>query len=224
MSLKKLKARYEKIKFPVYEGSFSSLSELFSTFPGLKRHFENAEKSCRLDIVPLIRYINYMYDPDSNLMEEFPDNLDFRKRVAAIDAGYDINPNDEEIPEHIQAVFSFEDKEAVSFILDFLKVHKNNVWRDWVVTEEELNQLYELRAMPMKSMDMLNISRRSTLDEQCSSKIQAIVRLKRQFYAEHSDLQSKTENKIIPLLPENVFKVLDIDEKEFQYRQVNDVS
>lgn len=220
--MSKLEERYGRIKLPVYDGSFSSYDAMTEAIPGVDRYFKTLKKCWRIDVVNLVKYIFFMYDPKSDLVNEYPDDLELRKEVAALDAGY--QKYQDEFPEFVTEIFEFKDTEAVKFILEFLQVSKNDVWREWMMSEQELFQLYKIRGQLHENLSIEQIKKKAELGEQCKVIITRIKALKEEFYGDNRDLQDHTQDNLIPVTPENVFEVLNIPAADYKYLQVGDVS
>lgn len=158
-----------------------------------------------------------LYDPESDLIDEFFDDPRLRKEAAAREAGFKRKP-DGEWPEDVQKILDFEHQEVIDWILDYLKVKKNHIWREIVFLEEELDRMYQIRASDFDRSIKLK------LDEESKKKIDQLKVYKKQFYSEHHDLRAATEEQLFPISPENVFIELKIPEELYKVRQVQDVS
>lgn len=226
MTLPELPERFSRLQFPVHKIEAESPADLFKVIPGIRRYFqkvdkENPKTSSRYrgpkGLVCVIRYIVMLYDPESDLIEEFMDDPRLRKEAAAREAGFK-RDRDGEWPQEVMDLMDFKDEEAVDWILDYLKVKKNHIWREIVFLEEELDQIYRIRSSDFERANKLK------LDEESKKKIEQLKLYKKQFYSEHHDLRKVTEEQLIPVSPENVFIQLNVPEELYKVRQVQDVS
>lgn len=214
-----LEKRYGLIEVPVYDGSFSTVDAMYDVFPQLQRYFD-ARNYSRVDIVKLIKYIWFMYDPNTNLINEFPNDLDKRKEAAAVDAGYEqINGK---WPQLVLDIFSMADEEATDLILQFLQSRKNLVWNEWMISENEFHQINKQRLTNIENMDLMAIKRRAELGSFVKDIAERIEDLKDKFFGDDGVLREKQEI-LTMVTPENVFKVLNIPDKDYKLNQVNDV-
>jgi hypothetical protein len=248
MTLPELPERFSRLQFPVHKIKAETPGQLFEAIPGLRRYFQRAEnfedtikyvipsksedeepkrgttKGFRAatyggpaGLVKIIVYICFVYDPESDLIDEYPDEPRLRKEAAAREAGFK-RGKDGEFDEMVQRIMNFEDKDVVSWILDYLKVKKSNVWREIVFLEEELDNIYRIRATDFDR------AIKNKLDEESKKKIEDLKQFYKQFYSEHHDLRKATEEELVPISPENVFKELKIPEEMYKVRQISDVS
>ena len=227
MTLPELPERFSRLQFPVHKIEAESPADLFKVIPGIRRYFQKVDlKEDRTPsstyrgpkgLVNVIRYIVMLYDPDSELIDEFMDDPRLRKEAAAREAGFK-RDKDGEWPQEVIDIMDFQDSEVVDWILDYLKTKKNHIWREIVFLEEELDQIYRIRATDFERASKLK------LDEESKKKIEQLKQYKKQFYSEHNDLRKATEELLIPVSPENVFIRLNVSEELYKVRQVQDVS
>src|SRR6478736_4795949 len=97
----------------------------------------------RPDYDKLVLYILYLYSKDSELIQEFENDLKARKDEAAKDAGYQkVGGNwDKEL----QKVMDIRDNDVHDAIMEFLKMQKHDTWVDIVTTEQELFEFQSMR-------------------------------------------------------------------------------
>jgi hypothetical protein len=238
--------RFSRLQFPVHKVQAKTPEELFQILPGLRRYFQTlikaeiefsipnpeagTEKKSKTegyeamwrgtypeDLVRVIKYIVFTYDPDSDLIHEYADDLRLIKEAAAKEAGFSRN-KDGEWPLYIQEIFDFKQKHVVSWIVDYLKVKKNSIWMEIKFIEEEIDLLYRNRTAALLAGTVKEDSMR-LIDARNEKK----ESLYKRFYAEHTDLKKATEDEIYPVSPENVFKELKIPQDIYKVRQVKDV-
>jgi hypothetical protein len=218
--------RFSRLQFPVHKVTAQTPVELFEILPGLRRYFQrltNEGDACYRgpyadDLVKVIKYIVFVYDPESDLLSEYPDDFRLLKETAAKEAGFKRN-KDGEFPLYVQDIIDFKEKQITGFILDYLKVKKNAIWTEIKFIEEELDSMYRSRAKAISEgtikADLMNLIK---------TRIEERENLYKRFYAEHSDLKKATQDDIYPVSPENVFKELKIPPEIWKVRQVKDVS
>lgn len=214
--------RFARLQFPVHKIKAKTPQELFEILPGLRRYFQrliNVGDSCIAgeDLVRIIKYIVYVYDPDSDLMEEYPDDYRLLKETAAKEAGFKRN-KDGEFPQLVQDIIDFKEKHVAGWILDYFKVKKNAVWQELRFLDEEIDLLYRDRTNSLLAgnvkTDSMNLIK---------PRLESRENLLKRFYAEHSDLKRATQDELFPVTPENVFKELKIPDEIWKVRQVKDV-
>lgn len=238
--------RFSRLQFPVHKVTAKTPEELFVILPGLRRYFQRLVtdgeyevlvveadgKTKKVlapgyqpkyrgifidDLVKVIKYIVLVYDPESDILTEYPDDLRLMKEAGAKEAGFKRNP-DGEWPLYIQDILDFKEKSVVDWIVDYLKVKKNPIWTQIKFIEEELETLYRQRQAALLrgevKADLMKLIKERT-DERDS--------LYKRFYAEHSDLKKATQDELYPVSPENVFKELKIPQEVAKIRQVRDV-
>jgi hypothetical protein len=208
----------KSVKFPgainikEFEGNPVSANKTEEGTPG--SYFFNEPK----DLVKFIKFVIFVYDPDSDYVTEYPDELRLRKEAAAIEAGWVREEISGEWPDWIKDIFELKDKVAVRYILDFLQVKKNNIWREIVLLQEELEHIYLSRATDFQS------AIKNNYDISAKKRIEELSVLFKRFFAEHADLKKVTEKDLFPVSPENVFIEMNVPEELYKMRQVTDVS
>lgn len=235
--------RFARLQFPVHKITATTTEELFKYLPGLRRYFqmrrpteikvlnyqtkevidkvegieENYRGVFKDDLVKVIKFIVFVYDPESDLINEYPDDFRLLKEAACKEAGFHRN-KDGEWPIYIQDMLEFKEKQVVSWILEYLKVKKNVVWTEIRFIEEELDALYRQREAAMRKGEV-----RSDLMKVTKERLDERDQLYKRFYAEHSDLRKATEDDLYPVSPENVFKEMNIPPEVWKVAQVKDV-
>jgi hypothetical protein len=170
-----------------------------------------------IDIVRIITYIVLVYDPDTDLIHEFPNEIRAMKDEGATVAGFERLENGD-WPPYVERIITFQDKHVVRWIIDYLKVKKNTIWTEIKFIEEELETLYRQRTNAL-----LTGSVNSALMDTISVRLEKRDALYKRFYAEHVDLKNETQDELYPVTPENVFKELKIPPEVWRVKQVKDV-
>ena len=235
--------RFSRLQFPVHKIKAKTPEELFEILPGLRRYFQNLRPTdvkkvnyqtqevegkvdgfeenyrgvFKDDLVKVIKYIVFVYDPESDLINEYPDDVRLLKEAALKEAGFNRN-QDGEWPLYVQDLMTFKEKQVVTWILDYLKTKRNAVWTEIKFIEEELDSYYRQRKDALikgeVKPELMRLVKERT-DERDS--------LYKRFYAEHGDLKKATEDDLYPVSPENVFVELKIPPEVWKVRQVKDV-
>lgn len=169
------------------------------------------------DLVRIIKYIVFVYDPDTDLINDYPDEPKLLKDAAAKEAGFH-RMKDGEWPSYVQDILDFKEKTVVWWIIDYLKVRKNPVWTELKFIEEEIDFLYRKRTNELLKGDINSQTMR--LIEERNEKRKSLYE---RFYAEHSDLKKATQEDLFPVSPENVYKALKIPQEVWKVRQTRDV-
>ena len=201
--------RFERLKYPVHQFSPEhDLSKeprfkILFNYPEFK-HYAEKDGPKRKYLNKLVRYICFLYDPHSELQDEFP-NLTERKEAAAIEAGFTRNKS-EEFPKIVQDIFDFTDLEAVAMILRFLKHFKSYLWTEIATQEHELEKYTAMRWLndDTNAQKLLLVCQniRKSLDEN-----------KKEFFDGDTNLQKKV---IEMITPENAHRIF-ADEIAAQY-------
>jgi len=209
--------RFSKLPFPIHKVKLTP-KQLFEQWPDLMRYFPRKEMPIWTgqNIVRIIKYIFFLYHPNSDLIDEYPDELQLRKDAAALEAGFTRKKGDT-WPDDVKELMNFKEKATRNMILDFLKAAKSNVWREIVVTEEELDQLYTIRANEISSLKNKNLL------QLCRERNDELKVLWRTFWADHRDLEKAAKKEILPISPENVFKEMEVPDYLKKILQVQDV-
>lgn len=214
--------RFSRLKFPIHKSQAKTLPDLFNELPGLRRYFQDPDRSESPlyppgMLIKIIKYIVFLYDEQTDLTDEYPDDYRLRKDSAAKEAGFRRRDNGE-WPDDLLAIMNLEDRDAVRWILDYLKVMKNKLWREIILLEEELDSITRQR---MESIN--DFSKKDDLMPRSKIRIDELELRKKEFYANHDELKRATEKEIIPITPENVYKELDLPDSIKKIRQVKDV-
>jgi hypothetical protein len=136
------------------DSDFASL-----TFPIHNVDKDLINKVPRLELIPsfknykgdfkdrIIKYICYLYDPNSPLKEFFPDMLR-RKEQAAILSGFDLEDN--RTKDIIEGVMSLKNKGVLSMIDEYLRFVNSRTW-SMIVSNEET--FYEYQSKLLRSVE-----------------------------------------------------------------------
>lgn len=173
----------------------------------LFKHKAFQKLKSRPDCDKLVNYILWLYHKDSELIQEYQNDLKARKEEAARDAGY-TRQTGGTWPDEIRNVMDIRDHEAFDAIMQLLKIQKHNVWLDIVVTEQELFEYQELRFTPVtkkkrrkkKNGDsditaeedkaiIESTVKKGALMKACDERIKKLEGLYEQFFADHKDVQ-----------------------------------
>jgi len=132
--------RFQKLKFNVF--NLSPDKDVLEAFPELSR-FKVLDKSKAPQKNLLLRYLLFMYDPESDLRKEITE-LDKRKVRAAELAGF------EKESDYLTEIFELRDKTTLEFLFVLLtQVFHNRKYREWVTLSQELDEYTRLRLDPI---------------------------------------------------------------------------
>lgn len=227
--------RHSKLLFPVHKITAKTPEELFKVLPGLKRYFndftgykdhadiphERTHMPLPSDqMVKMIKYIVYVYDPNTDLLMEFPDDIRLMKEAAAREAGFS-RDGFGNWPEYLEHTMTFKEPQAVQWIMHFLQVMKSAIWKEVIMLREEIESIDRLRLEAMSERNFL----KNDYFQQKKNRQEELDTLLLKFFAEHKDLQASAESGYkYPISPENVFQELTVPEGLWNLRQVSDVS
>jgi hypothetical protein len=241
--------RYSKLKFPVHKIKAESPAELFQYLPGLRRFFQtlvpadsveidkegnpvldDAGKPVKAlkthwsganpqDLTRLIKYVVFVYDSNSDLHEEYPDDYELLKNVALKDAGFRRNKDNFWQKYIVNDILELQDDTVVRIILDYLQIQKSAIWRQICFLNDELYVLYKNR---MKSVQQGSVMASGMKDVR--EREDERLKLIRQFFQDHKDLEKMAADRLYPITPENVFRELKIPESLWKITQIRDVS
>ena len=186
--------RYSAIKYKVHLAE----GPLEKAFPELYKHKEFSKLKNRRDGDPLVKYILYLYDKNTQLIHEYQTDLKARKEEAAKDAGYRRQTGGT-WPKEIQDVMDIQDKDATAAIMKFMKIQKHNVWTEIVVTEQELFDYQTMRFTPVGKIKknataddekkiIESTVKKEALRKACNDRIVALESLYEQFFGDNKDL------------------------------------
>jgi len=223
--------RLENLKFHVHK---VALDQIESSFPSLFKYAEfkdfmrqkepkppkkkEGQKEVKAkpnhlffspeDRPKVVKYIILLYDKGSDLNEEYPDKLKQRKEAAMLEAGFTWTAGGK-WDQKIQAVMDIKNPMTKAMAMRYLKIQNYPVWTDIVVTTQELDEFLELRFQPVDKDNALDDAKKKTvLMEACEVRRQALSKLQKQFYDDHSDLKEDKDLEMIT--PENNQRILEI--------------
>lgn len=205
------KEKYKRLK-PRKDDNEEEVWVDAETGGGPGSHFFNAP----IDLVKFIKYIVFVYNPDSDLVTDFPE-IRPRKEAAASEAGWERMANGD-WPLWIEEIFSLKNKVCAQHVLDYLKVLKSATWSEIIQLMEDIDFMNQKRIE----------DRAYSIKENYSDKIKdhqdKLSSYIKKFYAEHTDLKKETIREIFPISPENFLSELDVADEWFKVRQTHDVS
>ncbi len=206
--------RFASLKFKVTQAKES----LDIAFPDLFRLPEFKALRDKADWQKLVKYICFLYDPGSELIQEFQ-NLQERKEAAAIEAGY-LRDKSGNWPDELVEAMAINNAEIHAAIMAFLKIFRNHEWTDIAVTEQELEEFQNLRlwAINKEGKDIYGDAKkkddlmRSVSDRRASLKV-----LKQQFYGDNKDVEAaEFEEMITPETAERIIASMPAPWKEIK--------
>ncbi len=183
-------------------------------FPELFRLPEFKKLKLRPDWDRVVDYICYLYDPESDLIQEFPD-LQARKEAAATEAGY--TRDGKGWPKPLELIMQIRDEDVYKAIIGFLKIFRNHEWTDIVVTEQEMWEFQELRfqAIDEEEGDIYGAAKKKDLLMKAVSDRRASLKtLYAQFYGDNVDLEAPEFAEM--MTPENAERILATMEPPFE--------
>lgn len=128
--------RFQKLKFKIYD--ISPEDDVLEKFPELSKYkviYKNKSPQKNL----LIRYIIFLYDPNTDLTREIPD-LKSRKIHAADLAGF------KEETDYLKGIFNCTDEGFLTLLDCFFKeIWHNREYREWQTLAQELDEYTRLR-------------------------------------------------------------------------------
>jgi len=160
----------------------------------------------------LIKYIVFLYDPNSALVDEF-EALQNRKDAAATEAGYERAKNGD-WPKVTKEIMELKNEQGRAMILRFLKTIHNHVWTEMCLLEQELDVYNAMRMEPLptdsKKDNAEILAKRDNLMAMCEKRVRALEIHKLKFYADHDDLKELAEDDY-PITPENAVEMLKVN-------------
>jgi len=226
--MKDLKYRVDKI---------TGRTDLRETLPKLLRipefgRFYSNKAPSREWKNAIVKYIGFMYDPKSELISEYPRNLDKRKEAAAERSGFVREKSNENRWKDSYRKYMKVDQEVVPMILAFLRDHNNMIWTAIVTTEQELEEYTELRWEKIKKVKLKGgrkkkdeedeplqtttdiddkdlfeaTNKKEKLMDACQKRIIYLEELYEKFFRDNADVQKAVRD--IPISPENATTLL----------------
>lgn len=191
---------YQKLHFKVHEVPHGT--ELLIKFPqlGAIDEFRKYGKGNRNYV---IRYIMYAYDPGSDLVDLYPEDLKQRKEAALIEAGFERNKKDE-FDQELIALMELRDEKVLEMIFAYLKIINNKLWMMIVSTEEMFLEYQKLIMKPIsaqgdKEKDTITAAdMKKKLREECNSMFNDLQKYYKTFFGGNQDLEDyNNQNPII---------------------------
>lgn len=183
----------------------------------LSRHKVFAKLKARLDYEKLVNYIIFLYSKDSELIQEFENDLQARKDEAAKDAGY--SKVGGHWPKELQEVMDIRDADAHEAIMQFLRIQRHDVWTDITITEQEYYDYQSMRFAPvLKKKSKKNSSaedekalidstlKKSTLMKACDERRVRLIALRAEFFGDNKDIKEAEFSESIT--PEKAERIL----------------
>ncbi len=213
--------RYSLVKWKVHKADVIDKN----TFPEIFSHKEFTKLKSRADFDKLIKYIVFVYDKNTQLVQEFQHDLAERKSEAAKDAGFE--RKDGKWGVKIQDVMDIKDEDVTAAIMRFLKIQKSHVWTEIIICEQELFDYRVLRFNPvgkgkgegaLDDKDVIDSTvKKDKLMESCNLRMRELERLYEQFFGDNKDLQEAEFSEAIR--PETAERILT----EKPYEEIKDV-
>jgi len=108
--------------------STPTMLEFYSKLQNIKSFMQFS----RADRDQVIKYIVYLYDPDSPLKEHYK-NLEQRKEAAIKEAGFD---GKKETRDKLNRMIDLRDEKVLPLIIDYLAYKNNLLWSNIVASEQ----------------------------------------------------------------------------------------
>lgn len=198
-------ARFDSIRFKVHKAD----DQLDRAFPELFRIPEFQKLRLRPNWEKVVKYICFLYDPDTDLAQEFQSDLTERKEAAAVEAGFTRDDRDK-WPEDLRRIMAIKDEDVHAAIIAFLRIFNNHEWTDIVVTEQEIWEFQALRFKAIEEKDNNDLygdaKKKDTLMAAVKDRRANLKVLYRQFYGDHEDLERPEFDEMIT--PENAERIL----------------
>lgn len=185
--------RFSRLKFPVHkiseaEGFDKQLPELFR-LPEFKK----------LKLIPnwwkLVRYIVYLYDKNTDLIQEIPNDLKARKEAAALESGFAREGGSGKWPDVLEEVMGMKHQDAHAAILAYMRLQDSPLLADIHATEQEFYDFQARRLRPIEDGD--DLKERDLLMEMCKKRRISIESMKSEFYGDHRDVQNAEFSEMI---------------------------
>lgn len=199
--------RFQKLKFNVF--NLPPDKDVLETFPELARMKVIANSHAPQKNL-LLRYLIFMYDPETDLRKEVPE-LDKRKIRAAELAGF------EKQSDYLTEIFELRDKATLEFLFILLtQVYHNRKYREWVTLSQELDEYTRRRMNPVKKGadgeeeqdELKSLKIKSDLRIQCQEIQKQLDVLDKEIWGDNDDLKViATRSRY--LSPENFAGVID---------------
>ena len=169
------KDRFSKLKFKI-----ADLKEpVLKKYPQLLRHKAIEESKNLKGIDEILRYIIYLYDPETDLNQECPDLKDRKAEACALSG---LKP---------ETFKEFQERNPVmmGLVMCFItEIYHNRKHREWVTSQEELDYFTAKR---LDAVDMANFTpkQRTDLNNFCDQLHEKLDRLEEEMFGEHDDVK-----------------------------------
>lgn len=212
--------RFSNLKFNVTKAQ----GALDKAFPDLFRIPEFKKLKLRKDIDwdKLVKYICLMYDPGSDLIQEFQDELKERKEAAAVEAGFE-REGSGKWSDSLTRVMTIKDEEVHAATMAFLKIFRRPEYTDIVVTEQEYYEFQALRFKPIdEGGDVYGDAKKKDILMEAANKRQERLKiLYTGFYGKNTDLIAPEFDE--PIRPETAERILSTSPYEMLKEEAADV-
>lgn len=224
----KIMERFSSLRYKVHQSS-----NLEKDFPDLFKHQEFKKILRKRTGDKIIRYIIFLYDKKSDLVQEFQTDLSSRKDAAAVEAGLERRMG--KWTPDIQDIMDVTDRDAYEAILLYLKLQNSVLWKEIIVTEQELEEFQKLRFMSIDTGDKkknkrsknddgdyentsVNVGKndkdiyeaakkKDTLMKACDDRIKYLEVKRKEFFGDNSDVMvAEFAEVITPELAEKIIK------------------
>jgi hypothetical protein len=197
----RLKNRFQNLRFKVHE--LSDDADVKQEYPKIFG-VPAFEEFNHPHLTKVFKYICFLLDPKSDLVEEFPEDLTKRKLAAATEAGFPKNAKGE-LPQIFQEIVDFKNEKVNQVMVHFLRFMKNNTWRELVTLQFELENYTRKRwELANKSEPKITeVKGTIALCEQLEEKIQKKMN---QLRGDHETLDDSIQEVFIS--PETVFEAI----------------
>lgn len=191
--------KFSRLRFKIHKAPKDK--PIDEHFPGLFK-WKELEPYKRPSKLKDLSFLIFLYDPNSDLIEEFPELHD-RKDAAAVEAKFE-RKEDGEWPASVQKLMTLQDVKFVPALLRFLKICNNETWREIVTLNKELDDMYVIRMQPVT--DAADYKKRADLGKLCDDGVKRLKDLHKEFYDDNNDVKEKADEEF-PISAETVFKI-----------------
>jgi hypothetical protein len=200
---------FQKLKFKVHD--VPQGTDLLHKFPelGAIKEFRDYKEADRNHI---IRYIIYAYDPESDFIENFKEDILQRKEASLIEAGFNRNKKDE-FDIYLKDIMDLKNDKVTDMIFAFLRNLNIKIWMMIISTEEMFLEYQRLIMRPItfdevkdpetkeitfkeKEKDILAAAdMKKKLREECNAMYQDLKKYYKEFFGSNNDLEEENKRK-----------------------------
>lgn len=194
--------RFDKLKYKVHTMDTSKpVQKQYASF------FDDAfcpELPDQKHLAKVFAWICYLFDPNSDLVEEHEADLVKRKKAAAVEAGFTKDKAGNFVP-YFEDILEFRDEKVNRLILHFLRLVNNNLYRELITLQVTLDRHtathWKLMNDPEPNYSKIEKSAtfRDNLEKEIAKKI-------RKFRGEYEELEDPTKKMMIT--PENIMDTI----------------